>query len=349
MEALPPTLLLLAGNAGAEAPLTNATSILYAAGGLLLLALGGELLVRGASAAALRLRLTPAVVGLTIISLGTSLPELVVSVTAQLKGSEDLAFANVVGSNLFNIGMVLGLCALLRPLQIPGSTVRLELPFLIVASFIALFLARDSHLSESSMIDRWEGLFLLISLAFFSAYMVRLARREVTREQSHNLDVAVHALTGAAAEKHPILVPLAKVGAGSLCLWLGGEALVEGSRSLALHLGITERVIGLTVVAAGTGCPELVATLVALRHGKTDMAIGNVIGSNIFNLLGILGCAALVRPLHVSARLLSWDLWWMLGVTLLLLPLLQGRRLSRVEGAILFVAYAAYATTLFTR
>lgn len=324
-------------------------SILLILGGLVLLGFGGEFLIRGASALALRLRLTPTVIGLTVVALGTSLPELVVSLAAQFQGSTDMAVGNVIGSNLFNIGLVLGLGSLIRPLTIAGSTVRLEWPFMLTSSCLAILFARDSLTSETSVIDRLEGGFFVIALALFTAYMVRLARREVGASESAALNEEVQDLVGKDPDRAPLTKPVLLVVGGMIGLALGGDLTVRGATQIAESFGVSDRIIGLTILAAGTGLPELVATLIAVAHRRTDMAVGNIVGSNIFNVLGILGTTAIVSPLPVSAETIHWDLWWMLGLSVVLGPLLLGRSLNRFEGALLVAIYIAYGVGLAWR
>ena len=306
---------------------------------------GGEGLVRAASALAFRLRLTPTVIGLTVMALGTSFPELVVSVQAQLAGSQDIAFGNVVGSNLFNIGAVLGFCALLRPLAIPHTTVRLEWPFMMLASGLIYFVGRSGPEGGSTEIDRLEGSFLVGSLIVFTGYMLRLARRETSAEEARRLEEAVEDVAGAETVA-PLWRTMVILVLSSVALWLGSDWFVLGAQGLAKAWGISERVIGLTVVAAGTGAPEFVATLVAVWRGKTDMAVANVVGSNIFNCLGILGVASLVKPLPTSSEILGRDIWWMLGISLGLGAFLYTRQLERWEGGVLFGAFVAFTVSL---
>ena len=308
--------------------------------GLGLLAGGGEVIVRGASALAVRLRLTPAVIGLTVMAVGTSLPELVVSLVAQFQDEPAFAYGNVVGSNIFNIGMVLGLCGLICPLTIPGNTVRLEWPFMLTASLILVLLSRDHEL------DRLEGGFFLVAFIIFNAYMVRLARIEVGKLEAESFQ---HAVAGAAGEnprKRSLFLPLGFVLAGGAALWLGADLLIDGASHVALALEVPRRIVAVLVVAAGTGLPELVATLVAVRHKKTDMAVGNLVGSNICNILLILGTAAVIRPLEVDQRFLDSDLWWMIGISFILGPFLLGNRLNRKESFVLLAIYCAYAGML---
>lgn len=316
------------------------TAILLVLAGLALLTFGGEALVRGAVALARHAGLTPAVIGLTVVAMGTSLPELVVSVMASLRGQPDIAVGNVLGSNIANIGLILGLSALVTVLPIRGNLVRLEWPalFLVTAAFVVV--VRDG------LLDRIEAGFFLFALAGFVSYSVRLARREATalEREEYGEAIEARALRGGARE---VARSVAAVALGCGLLVVGGRLLVDGSVALARLAGLTERVIGLTVVAVGTSAPELATSIVAAVRRQTDVAVANIIGSNLFNLLGILGVAGLILPVQVSPAMLASDVWWMLGLTVLLLPLMYwGRRLSRLDGAMLFGSYVAYVWLL---
>jgi cation:H+ antiporter len=311
--------------------------------GLALLAGGGEALVRAATTLAGLAGVSPAVIGLTVVAIGTSLPELVVSLVAALGGQPDLAIANVVGSNIFNVAATLGLTALLLPLPVHGSAVRLEWPVMFAASGLLLLVAQDGA------VDRVEGAAFLVVLALFVAYTVRVARRHVGAAEARSLadEVESRDLDAPGGRPPRLAVPLAVLAAGLVALVVGGRLLVDGAVVVARLAGMSERVIGLTIVAGGTGAPELATSLVAALRRRTDVAIANMIGSNIFNVLGILGVTALVRPVPVADAVLRVDLWWMLGTTVLLLPLLYtGARLSRLEGGLLVAAYGAYLTVL---
>jgi cation:H+ antiporter len=303
--------------------------------GLLLLAIGGEVLVRGATRIARIAGLTPAVIGLTVVAIGTSLPELVVSVSAAAKAQADLAIANVIGSNILNITGTLGLVALLTPLPTRTTMVRLEWPVLLLATAATLLVLRDGA------IDRYEAGFFLIALVVFIAYSIHIARAEATSHEQASLadQVEIHS----PGRPRGIAYSLALIVAGLVLLVAGGDSLVNGAVRLARSLGVTERMIGLTVVAIGTGAPEIAATVIAALRRQSDLAMSNLIGSNIFNLLGILSAAALVRPLLFDYEALATDGWWMLGATVLLLPImLIARRVTRIEGALLILVYAAY-------
>lgn len=304
--------------------------------GLAILAVGGEALVRGASRIALLAGLTPAVVGLTVVALGTSFPELVVSLMAALRDQPDLAVGNVVGSNIFNVGAALGAAALVAPLLVHGAAVRLEWPMMFVVTWVALLLMRDGQ------IDRLEGAFFVVALAVFVAYSVWLARHEVAQREAAEFSAEAEARS-AHPRRREALVSGLLVVAGVVLLVLGGKWLVDGSVALARLAGWSERIIGLTIVAAGTSAPELAASVMAALRGRTDVALANIIGSCIFNLLGILGLSALVRPLPVAAAILHTDVWWMVGFALLLFPIMfSGRRISRLEGGLLLGGYTAY-------
>jgi cation:H+ antiporter len=318
-------------------------SLLLVVAGLVLLAGGGEALVRAATTLATIAGVSPAVIGLTVVAIGTSLPELVVSLVAALGGQPDLAIANVVGSNIFNVAATLGLTALLIPLPVHGSAVRREWPVMFAASALLVLVARDGA------VDRVEGGFFIVGLALFVAYTVRMARRDVGAAEARTIADEVEARDlDAPGRTHPRLaVPLAVLAVGLVALVAGGRLLVDGAVSLARLAGMSERVIGLTIVAGGTGAPELATSIMAALRRRTDVAVANMIGSNIFNILGILGITALVRPVPVAADVVRVDVWWMLGTTVLLLPLLySGKRLTRVEGGVLVAAYAAYLVVL---
>lgn len=320
MELLPPVLLVILG--------------------LGLLAGGGEALVRGATTIARIAGLTPAVIGLTVVAAGTSLPELVVSILAAFHGTPDIAVGNVVGSNIFNIGMVLGAAALVTPLVVHGAAVRLEWPVMFLASWIGFLLMRDYGL------DRLEGGFFVASLIVFIAYSVYIARYEVSAEEETD-----YASETAGRSLHPrtreLGMSILAVVVGSGLLVLGGKFLVDGSVAIARYAGMTERVIGLTIVAVGTSAPELAASLVAAYRGRTDLALANIIGSNIFNILGILGITALIHPIPIAEAIVQTDVWWMLAFAVVLFPMMRkGKSISRIEGGVLLAGYGIYVFTL---
>ncbi|NNG14884.1 MAG: calcium/sodium antiporter [Gemmatimonadales bacterium] len=315
-------------------------ALLLVVGGIAMLAAGGELLVRGAVTIARHLKVSPAVIGLTVVAMGTSLPELAASLAAALRDAPDVAIGNVVGSNIINVAGIAATIALLRPLPVYPKALRLEWPFMFLASWVGFLLARDGT------VDRLEGGFLLLSLVLFSFYMARLAQSEAAEAPPLAQALTKEAL-GKASKAAALWTHVLFVAAGIALLTIGGRILVKGAIDLATIAGVSERIIGLTLVAVGTSLPELAATLVAARRGHAEMALANVIGSNIFNILGVLGTVALVRPIPVTAAILSTDMWWMLGFSLLLFPLMQRRRkVAKTEGVLLLVAYVVYLVSL---
>jgi cation:H+ antiporter len=312
--------------------------LLYILLGFALLVFGGEALVRGATGVAFLARISPSVVGLTIVAAGTSMPEMVVSVQAALQGSPGLATGNVVGSNIFNIAAILGLTALIQPLRIQGTTVRFEWPVMMLAAMQLHLLSRDH------MVDRLEGSFLLSGMVIFVAYAVYLGRQDPDLvPTSDDLATASFGRTGRSA----FLLNSAAILLGIAVLAGGSTALVHGAVGIAASFGVSETVIGLTIVAAGTSFPELMTSLVAARRGQDGIAVGNIVGSNIFNVLAILGVTSLVSPLDVPPEIVSRDNWWMIGISLLLFPLMKsGMRISRGEGALLLTGYIVYASLL---
>jgi cation:H+ antiporter len=309
------------------------TSLLIGSAGLALLYFGGNALVDGACSLALRLRVSRVVVGLTIVAFGTSAPELVVSLNAALGGANDIAVGNVVGSNIVNLALILGGGAMVRAAIVEAKLLRIDAPLMVLITLVFVGLMLDDHLS------RLEGAFLVSGLLAYTGLTFRQGRRESAAVQAEFKEVAgtVHA-----APWGDIL----RVVVGMIGLVAGGKLLVDSAVTVASSIGVSQAVIGLTIVALGTSLPELATTTIAVSKGHGDVAIGNVIGSNIFNLLGILGVTSIVSPLargHVS-----WvSIGVMLGVSLLLLPMLHTRqKLSRVEGTVLVGIYVGYLVWL---
>jgi cation:H+ antiporter len=298
--------------------------------GLILLYGGAEGLVRGSSALALRLGLSPLLVGLTVVAFGTSSPELAVSVRAALAGQGDIALGNVVGSNIANVALILGVCALVRPLRVDAQVVQWDAPILFATSVLLLVLLGDRVLS------RPEGLALCAALIAYLALSVHLARREPSPRIQEEFAQALP------AAPRRLWAEVLLVVAGLALLALGGRFLVSGAVTVARGLGLSEAFIGLTVVAVGTSLPELATSLVAALRGEADLAVGNVVGSNIFNVLGVAGLASAIYPI-AAANLSRLDLWVMLAVAAVALPIVwTGHRVSRGEGALLTLGYCAY-------
>ena len=322
-------------------------SVLIIVAGLVAITLGAEILVRGATRLALRAGVSPLFVGLTIVGFGTSTPELGASIVATLEGASEVSAGNVVGSNLFNLGVILGLTAVVRPIHVQLRAVRRDL---VVAFGAAALLFASAPMGG---VPRWAGPVLLVVLASYLAVSYRAARRSSAAERALADAELESTLPGSRAAEQRAgrpAVDVALVLAGLALLVVGSKFFVGSALGLARGLGVPELVIGLTVVSAGTSLPELVTSIVAARRGNSDIAIGNVIGSNIFNALGILGAAAIVGPQTVPAALLYVDVPLMLLATLALVPILKNDgRISRVEGALLLGGYAVYAVVLALR
>jgi cation:H+ antiporter len=311
---------------------------------MILLVAGGEILLRGAVGLATLLRMTPAVIGLTVVAAGTSVPELAVSMLAAWENKADIAVGNVVGSNIFNIAFILGLSAVLRPLVISGNTIKLEYPVLALVTLLCIVVADDGQ------INRLDAILFVAVYAGFTAYLVSLVRQQMSEREAQEFRNEVKELAETVQRQPRTWLCLTFVVTGVALLGGGAHATVSGAVELAKLLGMTERVIGLTIVAAGTGLPEVVTSIVSSFRGRDDVAIGNVIGSNLFNILGILGLSALIRPVPVEPQIVNSDCWWMLGVTLLLFPLMfTGTRINRREGGLLLATYGVYMTLLLVR
>ena len=322
-----------------EQPCLDVT-ILLVAGGLLALIAGGELLVRGASRLSALLGLSPVVIGLTVVAFGTSAPELAVGVQAAFGDRADLVVGNVVGSNIYNVLLVLGLSALVAPLLVQQQLVRLDVPLMIVAAGAFFVLALDGN------IDTGEGLALFLLLILYLVAVVRISRREsVEVMQEYEAEFGAHQPRTAGAW----LVNGLLIVGGLGLLVLGAGWLVDGAVAAAGALGVSELVIGLTVVAIGTSTPELVTSIVASLRGERDIAVGNIVGSNIFNILCVLALTAFVAPggVEVSAAALGLDIPFMLAVGVACLPIFfTGHVISRWEGGLFLLYGAGYTAYL---
>ena len=308
--------------------------------GLVFLVGGGELLVRGAAALALKANIPPLLIGLTVVSMGTSAPELFASVEAALEGHPGLAVGNVLGSNVANLALILGLTALIRPVTVDRMALRLDIPLMLGASLLFVAVASDLKMT------RTEGIGALVLMGLFIASLFRRAK------QQDNPDDADVSEAGGWASRS-VLALLGVILAGTGALYFGSEAFVDGASRIALHMGVSDHVIGLTVVAFGTSLPEIVASGMAAWRGQSDLAVGNVVGSNLFNLLLVLGATATIAPLPMEADVLSWDIWWVLGTAAALIPLallsgLRTPRLGRWQGGLFVLAYLVYISTTWT-
>ena len=309
--------------------------IVYLLLGLGLLVAGAELLVRGASSLARAVGLSPLVIGLTVVAYGTSAPEFAVSMKAGLIGQADIAVGNVVGSNMFNVLLILGISALITPLAVSKQLVRLDVPVMICVSVLAWLLSADGT------VGRIEGAFLFTGIVLYSAFLVYHGRRQHAMEHPKP--------TGSPQPRRGRIVPsTVQILAGLVLLVAGARWLVEGATGLARLLGISELVIGLTVVAAGTSLPELATSVVAAVRRERDIAIGNIVGSNIFNILAVLGAAATVSGrVDISPAALRFDIPVMTAVAVACLPIFfTGGRISRWEGALFIGYYFVYVAYL---
>jgi cation:H+ antiporter len=317
-------------------------NILLFLGGLALLVFGASLLVRGASKLALSMGISPLVVGLTVVAFGTSAPEVAVSVGAVLIGRTDIAIGNVVGSNIFNVLFILGASAMITPLVVNVQLIRQEVPIMLGASLLLLAFGLDGKLSP------WDGAFLFVLLVAYTAFLVVQSRSETAAAQAEFSNLSPAAVPGAWDAKWPAQIAL--IAAGLAALVFGSEWLVEASVRFAKAMGVSDLVIGLTIVAAGTSMPEVATSIAAAIKGERDIAVGNVVGSCTFNILGCLGLSGLVSGstgLVVPASVLAFDIWVMLGVALLCLPIfLTGREIARWEGLVFLVYYGAYVLYL---
>ena len=316
-------------------------NILLFIAGLVGLIAGAELLVRGASKLALSFGISPLVVGLTIVAFGTSSPELAVSTGAALDGQTDLALGNVVGSNIFNVLFILGLSALITPLVVNIQLIRQEVPIMIGASVILLLVCLDGR------IGLLDGLLLCGLMVAYTVFLIVQSRRESQAAKDEYAAEVQPAATGAWDSKLPVQLLMIVIGLGFLVA--GSEALVTASIAFAKALGVSDLVIGLTIVAAGTSMPEVATSIMAAIKGERDIAVGNVVGSNTFNILGCLGIASVVSPsgLGVPSSLLALDMWVMLATALACLPVfLTGREIARWEGGVFLAYYAAYVAWL---
>jgi len=314
--------------------------ILFILGFPLLLG-GAYALVGGASSLALRLGVSELVVGLTVVAVGTSAPELIVSVLSAFQGAADIAVGNVVGSNLANILLILGLSALIAPLALEKTLRWREIPFVLLSTLVLAVLANDHLLADrpASVLDRGDGLAILGYFAVFMYYVVSVARRKEVSESENG--------------KQPLPLPLAMVlvALGIAGLGLGGQWLVQGAKSLAAAAGMSQALIGLTIVAVGTSLPELATSITAAFKGNADIAVGNVVGSNIFNILWILGLTSTITPVAYNPKL-NVDVWILVAVTILFfLFTFTGKqhKVDRREGLLFVLLYAGYMIFLGIR
>lgn len=322
-------------------------NILLLIGGLILILLGANGLTDGAASVAKRFHIPPIVIGLTIVAFGTSAPELTVSVSSALKGSADIAIGNVVGSNIFNTLMIVGCTALFAPIVITRNTLRKEIPLCILSSIVLLICANDVFLDKApeNILNRVDGLLLLCFFVIFMGYTFAIASKPVTMEQQ-----AEHPVIEEETEikSLPWWQSILYIIGGLAALIYGGQLFVDGATGIARNLGVSESIIGLTLVAGGTSLPELATSIVAALKKNPEIAIGNVIGSNLFNIFFVLGCSASITPLHLSG-ITNFALLTLVGsgILLWLFGLFFAKRtITRIEGGIMILCYVAYTVVL---
>ncbi len=309
--------------------------------GFVLLIKGADYFVEGASNIAVKLNVSPLLVGLTIVALGTSSPEATVAILAALEGSPGVVLGNVIGSNIVNITVVVGLTALIAPLTVQSETVRKEIPFAMLAAIVLMILMADVALqgAGANIINRGDGIIILLFFSVFLYYVFEMARKN----RSSTVE-KVDADTGESWLKNILFT----IG-GLIAIIIGGEMVVSSATEIALSLGMSEALVGLTIVAIGTSLPEIMTSVTAALKGKGDMAIGNVVGSNIFNIFFVTGTASTVAPIAAESKLF-FDGWVMVGLTVLLLIFSRTHfKIGRREGAVLLLAYITYLVYIIIR
>ena len=316
------------------------TELLAIAGGFILLTWSADRFVVGASAMAYNLKVSPLIIGLTIVGLGTSAPEMLVSAFASWQGNSGLAVGNALGSNIINTGLILGITAIIIPLNVHSSILKRELPILLLVMVVALLLLMDGTLG------RLDGALLLTGMAVMLIWMIRLGRTSQTSEDPMSAEFADEIPTTLSMGRAVFWLVV-----GGLVLLGSSRLLVWGAVSIAQEMGVSDLVIGLTIVALGTSMPELAATVMSAIKNEHDIALGNVIGSNIFNLLVVLGLPGLINPATIDTEVLARDYPVMIGLTVALFVMAYGfrgpGRINRIEGTVLVLAFCAYQTLLY--
>jgi len=323
-------------------------NVLYILAGILILILGGELLVRGAINVALRFHISTLVVGMTVVSFGTSAPELLVSLEAMFTGYPGIAVGNVVGSNIANLALVLGVTAIIFPISVSKNSYKIDWPMLMFSSFLVLgfmWMNYDPMMGDGydAKLTHWNGWVMVALLIWFSVYLIRKSRKHTKALQAEKESVVE-------IPKSSIMVDVLFIILGSIGLSIGAHFLVQGTVGLASVLGISDYVISATIVAFGTSLPELITSAVAAFKRQSDLSVGNLIGSNIFNLLGIVGVTAIFKEIPISARVLNNDMWWVIGISALIFPLMiTGKKINKWEGFALLAIYSFYIYFVVTK
>ncbi|MBM7569738.1 calcium/sodium antiporter [Aquibacillus albus] len=309
--------------------------------GFVLLIKGADYFVEGSSKIAGLLRVPPLLIGLTIVAFGTSSPEATVSILAAVEGTADLALGNVVGSNIFNISLVVGITAMINPLKVENNTIRKEIPFTLLSSVALLILISDVYLQfvNENLISRSDGFIFLLFLAVFIFYIFEVARN------SREVEVAEEVKLESVGWLKNILYTIG----GLLAIIFGGDLVVNSSTTIAYKVGMSETLVGLTIVAVGTSLPELITSITAAIKKHTDIAIGNIVGSNIFNILFVLGTSSVISPLPVNGKIFV-DIYLMVLLTVVLFIFSRSKtRITRLEGCVLAVVYVGYLVYIFMR
>lgn len=306
--------------------------------GLALLVWSADKLVYGSAAVAKNMGISPLVIGMTILAMGSSAPEMMVSATAALDGKTDTAIGNVIGSNIANIALILGIAALIKPLSIGSTILRRELPLMMIVTIIAGFLLWDNYFGFS------EGIILMVLFVGFILMMLK-----ISKEEKNNNDVLLDQQESEIPDGVDNKKAIFWVIVGLILLLISSKLVVDNAVIIAKFFGMSDLIIGLTIIAIGTSLPELAASVAGVMKGEDDMAVGNVIGSNIFNILAVMGLPGLINPSMISEHIMGRDFWVMLGIStlLVLMALGKSRRISRIEGGILFVCFLAYQGYLF--
>ena len=313
--------------------------------GFILLIKGADYFVEGASDIAVKARIPNLIIGLTIVAFGTSAPEAAVSITSALKGQNDIAVGNVIGSNMFNLLVVVGAAALIKPLQVQKSIIAKEFPFALLGTFVLLVLGNDVIFQGTTQnsISRGDGLILLVLFGIYMYYLIEMAlnhrnKESMEEETNENMKKEIHI-------GKSILLGIG----GLIGIILGGEVVVNSAKEIALAWGMSEKLVGLTIVAVGTSLPELVTSVIAATKGKSDMALGNVIGSCIFNIFFILGISSCIYPIKVNSAVFV-DMLILLGVSIITyIFAITRKQVSKIEGGALAIGYIAYMTFIIIR
>jgi len=302
--------------------------------GFIILILGGHWLLKAAVGMSLRLKIPKIVIGMTVVSFATSTPELIVSLNSALEGHADIAFGNIVGSNIANLGLVLGIVTMIATISVEKSFYTTNWPVMMISSILLyIFVAFDGVLQQ------YEGAILFISLVVFLIYLIKFQKPAVVDEMPED------------DEELPLYLIFLYLTIGAIGLWGGSELLIKGAVNLALQFGVTERVIGVSIISIGTSIPELAASVIAVVKKEKAISIGNLLGSNVFNILGVLGITSMITPITiVDQGLLTYDIIWMLVFAVLIFPLVFApvrMKLSWKEGLILLSLYVVFVATLF--